>query len=486
MKKREYIRFKECMTNPDFDWKFYTSIYDDLSLYKDEESAYTHYIQKGIFERRICNQKKIPVDFDWEFYISFYPDLKMLESENDTKKHFLIHGLNENRIYSLNQISKMIDLNKFDWKFYTNFYNDLKNIDNELHALHHYFHHGRHENRIGCNLNKNCSDLESIIVLNEDKKSDTLHRELSYDQEEKDGWNQFVEALKKNSQIQKEIEVKKMNQKNIIYKKYPEFDVSFYYFISQGKTNFEDNLPFDLSDSDKQFYYKKWEQHITKMKEQKNTMQLIQKNKEYDNSIPFITFIIPTLGRASLIQTVQSLINLKSDDWKAIILFDGVKNIYPINDYRIDIIEIEKKGIYNHAGAVRNIGLEMVLNKTQWISFLDDDDTICPYYIHRLNQEIKKDSSMELCLFRMIYPNRFILPSNDVTYIKKDYVGISFAFKGYIPTKFVNSSREDYYFLKQVEYEGFKMVISPFITYFIRQEPFIVDDSYQRVKINYL
>ena len=40
----------------------------------------------------------------------------------------------------------------------------------------------------------------------------------------------------------------------------------------------------------------------------------------------FITVIIPTIGRLSLYDTINSLLNLKYDNWKAIILFDGIKN----------------------------------------------------------------------------------------------------------------------------------------------------------------
>jgi hypothetical protein len=39
-----------------------------------------------------------------------------------------------------------------------------------------------------------------------------------------------------------------------------------------------------------------------------------------------ITFIIPTIGRISLNETINSLYNLENKNWNAIIIFDGVKN----------------------------------------------------------------------------------------------------------------------------------------------------------------
>ena len=40
----------------------------------------------------------------------------------------------------------------------------------------------------------------------------------------------------------------------------------------------------------------------------------------------FITFIIPTIGRDSLKNSVNSLLNLKDNNWNALIIFDGIKN----------------------------------------------------------------------------------------------------------------------------------------------------------------
>ena len=57
-----------------------------------------------------------------------------------------------------------------------------------------------------------------------------------------------------------------------------------------------------------------------------------------------ITFIIPTIGRISLNETVNSLYNLENKNWKAIIIFDGIKNTFQFNDERLIMLEIDKVG----------------------------------------------------------------------------------------------------------------------------------------------
>ena len=95
---------------------------------------------------------------------------------------------------------------------------------------------------------------------------------------------------------------------------------------------------------------------------------------------PIITFIIPTLGRFSLLHTIQSLQKQKINAWKCIILFDGIKNTHFQHfqkDPRITILEISKIGENSsRAGLVRNIGFDYV--DTPWIGFVDDDDTLSP------------------------------------------------------------------------------------------------------------
>lgn len=200
-----------------------------------------------------------------------------------------------------------------------------------------------------------------------------------------------------------------------------------------------------------------------------------------------ITFILPTIGRLSIINTIQSLKRLKTDLWECIIIFDGVKNtILPTlkQDRRFRIFEIDKLGgAPNHSGLVRNYAFPFV--STPWIGFIDDDDTLSPYYIDNLLEEIKIQSDqLDTILFRMIYRNKMILPNKDDMDIKEGHVGISFCFKRellheYPELQFENSSIEDFLFLQNIKNHDLKIVLSPYICYYVKSNYFPLPDIYK-------
>jgi len=207
------------------------------------------------------------------------------------------------------------------------------------------------------------------------------------------------------------------------------------------------------------------------------------------NNKSFITFIIPTIGRKSLINSINSLIMLNDNDWKAIIIFDGVKNNLDIQDPKIKIIEIEKNGIIdkkNSAGIVRNIGIKNIDYDTEWIGFLDDDDYISPEYICNLKEEIKQNNNIEVCIFRMIYENGCILPSKFDKNINRCKVGISFTIKKYITDKFffINNPFEDYLYLKELERNKYKIIISSYVSYFVKIKPYKIIELFPKILIN--
>ena len=204
-----------------------------------------------------------------------------------------------------------------------------------------------------------------------------------------------------------------------------------------------------------------------------------------------IIFIIPTLGRQSLINTIQSLINLTSNDWKALIIFDGIKNnldqiyINKINkNQQFIFLEINKCGIINEnkinncAGLVRNYGIEYLLNheqeelKTEYIGFVDDDDTLHPNYIDYLKKEELK-FQFDLLVFRMMYKNFNIIPHLLTKKIEKKNVGISFALKYEIiknnkDLRFKNDCFEDFIFVFIAKQINKKILLSKYVAYFVQ------------------
>lgn len=193
-------------------------------------------------------------------------------------------------------------------------------------------------------------------------------------------------------------------------------------------------------------------------------------NNDINDDKDIITFIIPTIGRDTLQKSIDSIINQTNQNWKAIIVFDGIKPTININDERIKIITIPKLGqSVNSAGLVRNEGMKLV--DTKWIGFLDDDDFISNDYVEIFYQTIKENKDLDVLIFRMINNEKVILPLLKTDNFYSHQVGISFIMKkkiynnGYI---FTPSSTEDFILLDNIRKGNYKMMISPYVKYYVR------------------
>jgi glycosyltransferase involved in cell wall biosynthesis len=191
-----------------------------------------------------------------------------------------------------------------------------------------------------------------------------------------------------------------------------------------------------------------------------------------DNS-DYITIIIPSIGRETLKNSIQSLLNQTLNKWKAIIVYDGCKNILDLdllNDRRLSYYEIEKtSGVINQAGDVRNYGMQFV--KSKWVGFLDDDDCLGKNYVEYFFKNCEL-FHFDVFIYRMIQEDLKIFPS----LLSKDIipcdVGISFIMKMELfrkcGLKFENSHCEDYDFLYIVKKKNLLIFISHYIQYFIK------------------
>ena len=185
-----------------------------------------------------------------------------------------------------------------------------------------------------------------------------------------------------------------------------------------------------------------------------------------------LTFIIPTIGRETLGTTLQSLYDQTCAEWRAILIFDGVACNIDRNlvDSRVKIMEIEKCGQHtNCAGFVRNSGIREC--DTEWIAFVDDDDLVSSRYVETFYKEIGEYET-DVVIFRM-YSDKTseIYPSLKIDNFYQENVGISFALRRSVFERgiwFQPSDAEDYYLLDRIRGLGYKMMISPFIRYFVR------------------
>ena len=181
-----------------------------------------------------------------------------------------------------------------------------------------------------------------------------------------------------------------------------------------------------------------------------------------------ITFIIPSLNRPTIIRTIDSLKNQTNPNWKAIVLFDGVVG-QDFNDNRIQTFEIPKTGLIGpnngQSGMVRNLGINKC--ETNWIGFVDDDDSLHPNYVKTLFEKYK---NKDFVVWRMKYDNGIVLPpllSDDLFF---GGVGISFCFKNKFDDLFFDNNRdgEDFDFLMKLKKITNNWVITPEIFYNVR------------------
>jgi len=204
-----------------------------------------------------------------------------------------------------------------------------------------------------------------------------------------------------------------------------------------------------------------------------NKLHIFQNN--FTDSI--ITFIIPSINRLSIKNTLKSLLDQKVSNWKAIVIFDGCQPdnselLDLLNNPRFLYLNINKTGIikdltHGAAGFVRNLAMNLVT--TQWIGFVDDDDSLMPYYTEKLLEEIKNTPSVDVISFRMIHNNQIYLPGF-MNNIEINHIGISFCYKTQLfrdGFQFEQSENEDFKLLNSLKNSNKKIVISPFITYLV-------------------
>ena len=118
----------------------------------------------------------------------------------------------------------------------------------------------------------------------------------------------------------------------------------------------------------------------------------------------FVTFIIPSLNRPSLVRSLDSLFNQTDTDWCCIIVFDGYDKKIKINKSYQDRIQCIQHDNIGEAGLLRNVGLTEV--SSSWTAFLDDDDYLKPTYVEHLRNYANKDQDLELIYFSIDRNNR--------------------------------------------------------------------------------
>ena len=184
-----------------------------------------------------------------------------------------------------------------------------------------------------------------------------------------------------------------------------------------------------------------------------------------------VTFIIPSINRSTLTRSIDSLINQTNQNWECIIVYDDVDGP-KFHDPRIKTLKTNSKlgvlsdGNHGVSGIVRNVGIEMC--DTEWIAFLDDDDTIHKDYVKTLYE---KYSEYDLVVWRMIFNGGLTIPNQtSKTSFRFGDVGISFCYKNkFDGLKFDNNRNgEDYDLVKKIEELSDNYIITEEIFYYVR------------------
>jgi glycosyltransferase involved in cell wall biosynthesis len=190
-----------------------------------------------------------------------------------------------------------------------------------------------------------------------------------------------------------------------------------------------------------------------------------------------VTFIIPTVARETLNRTLHSLQAQTHQNWKAFVGFDGF-SVFPEMDLIVDdrikyyLLEDKLGNSKNGAGLVRNYLMNDATS--DWVAFVDDDDTVKPSYVEWLTEEIDRYAP-DCVVFRMTWSdqhNNQVLPAPGYYDIVHCSVGISFAVRiDFVRTHaawFEQHSSEDFSFLEQLKNLGAKIIVSDRIAYNVR------------------
>mmetsp|Transcript_10789 Transcript_10789/g.39078 ORF Transcript_10789/g.39078 Transcript_10789/m.39078 type:complete len:604 (+) Transcript_10789:234-2045(+) len=203
-----------------------------------------------------------------------------------------------------------------------------------------------------------------------------------------------------------------------------------------------------------------------------------------------VTFIIPTKGRDTLERALDSLQSQTDEYWRAIVVVAtrlrlrsplllpphvGIASRHR-QDARIIFLSHDRVLSGNCAGSARNFALPFSL--TDWIAFLDDDDTVSRFHVQSIHDAARQNQQLDLLSFRMFdHRNKDgekIVPRPEFEDAVINHIGISFAFKRTHTDfdYFVDSPNEDYLFIKRFCFRtGRVCFLSEKVSYYVKGVP---------------
>ncbi len=115
------------------------------------------------------------------------------------------------------------------------------------------------------------------------------------------------------------------------------------------------------------------------------------------NMTPWVSVIIPTYNRASVVQkAIHSVFNQSFENWELILVDDGSTDntrelLQPYTNHsKVKLLKTENKGV----SAARNLGVEKACGK--WIAFLDSDDQWFPEKLEKQMAESRRNPEFSI------------------------------------------------------------------------------------------
>lgn len=164
---------------------------------------------------------------------------------------------------------------------------------------------------------------------------------------------------------------------------------------------------------------------------------------------PISTFITPTISRSTLERAKESVEKTGAPH----------------------LIGFDVKG--GECSRIRNELIRQA--KTEWVSMLDDDDSVTEDCVRRLEEEIEKHPEADLIVFREYfiqdlmeegnaYPDHFIWTAPVVHW---GQIGIAFSVKREVALKypFIEEDNEDFHFVERIDKAGYNIHFSKYLVY---------------------
>jgi glycosyltransferase involved in cell wall biosynthesis len=150
------------------------------------------------------------------------------------------------------------------------------------------------------------------------------------------------------------------------------------------------------------------------------------------------TFIIPTVGRDTLHRAIES-----------------AEKQAPV----LSMLDEGREG----PSVIRNKLIEEA--GTEWVSFLDDDDTVTEDYVRRLAEEIEAHPEAGIIHFKEYFLWGQVFPQWPT--VGWGNIGISFSVKRELALKypFKTEEYEDYKFVERIWRAGYKVQFSNYLVY---------------------